>query len=77
MHNQELQIFQRRFINHKNSVVKIINNTFKKIKCTKEDNDLKERVKVLKEDSRNQKELLKIRGELRKEHLQSIGPLSH
>ena len=29
--------FQQKFINHKNSVVKIINNTFKKIKSTKDD----------------------------------------
>lgn len=35
--NRDRNEFQQKFINHKNSVVKIINNTFKKIKSTKED----------------------------------------
>ena len=60
MESNKQTVFQQKFVNHKNSVVKIINNTFKKIKSTKEDQETRNKVLAFKEDQRARKDLAKL-----------------
>jgi len=59
--------FQRNFINQKNQVVKIINNTFKKVKSNREEEKAKRRVEELKEEEGARQQFIKLQSQLRSE----------
>eukprot|EP00347_Sterkiella_histriomuscorum_P000008 403377538 len=60
--------FHQKFINHKNSAVKILNTTFKNIKLIRIDQELKGRVSALKDELKTKKDLIKLQNKFRDEY---------
>lgn len=60
--------FQKKFTNHKNSVVKIINNTFKRVKENQENDEQKTKVNELREEERTKSHIAKLQNQLKNEY---------